>query len=65
MTTPVGIVTPSNHGTGIAYAAKVLGVEVILCETSKRFQIADRICVARGAAMVPPFNDDVMAGREK
>jgi threonine dehydratase len=58
------IVMPNTAPKIKIEAIKALGAEVILCETSKRFQIADRICSERGAVMVPPFNDDdVMAGQ--
>lgn len=45
-------------------AIRSLGAEVILCETSERFRLAEQICAERGATMVPPFNDEtVMAGQ--
>lgn len=45
-------------------AIKALGAEVVLCETSERFQIAERVQKESGAAMVPPFNDEeIMAGQ--
>jgi len=45
-------------------AIRALGAEVVQCETSERFRLAERICAERGATMVPPFNDeDIMAGQ--
>lgn len=45
-------------------AIRALGAEVILCETSERFRLAEELCASRGATMVPPFNDEtVMAGQ--
>ncbi len=45
-------------------AIRALGAEVLQCETSERFRIADQVCAERGATMVPPFNDeDIMAGQ--
>ena len=84
-----GIVTASsgNHGRGVAFAGKLLGVpvtvvmpehapevkkaairdlgaEIVLCEKSQRFVIADRITKEKGACFIHPFDDyDVMAGQ--
>lgn len=45
-------------------AIKELGAEVVQCDTSERFEVAERICRERNATMVPPFNDeDIMAGQ--
>ena len=45
-------------------AIKELGAEVVQCDTSERFEVAERICKERNATMVPPFNDeDIMAGQ--
>ena len=38
-------------------AIKELGAEVVQCETSERFDVAERICGERNATMVPPYND--------
>ncbi|MBR4702810.1 MAG: threonine/serine dehydratase [Oscillospiraceae bacterium] len=41
-----------------------LGAEVVLCDVSQRFRVAEELCRERNAAMVPPFNDPaVMAGQ--
>ena len=43
---------------------RALGAELVLCDASERFDVAARLCAERGAAMVPPFNDElVMAGQ--
>ena len=40
------------------------GAEVVKCEVSERFEVADRICRERNATLVPPFNDErIMAGQ--
>ena len=45
-------------------AIKELGAEVVQCETSERFDVAERICREKNATMVPPYNDeDIMAGQ--
>lgn len=45
-------------------AIKELGAEVVQCDTSERFEVAERLCRERNATMVPPFNDeDIMAGQ--
>ena len=45
-------------------AIKELGAEVVQCETSERFDVAERICRERNATMVPPYNDEeIMAGQ--
>ena len=45
-------------------AIRALGAELVLCEASERFDVAERLCAERGATMVPPFNDEaVMAGQ--
>ena len=43
---------------------RALGAELVLCDAAERFDVAARLCAERGAAMVPPFNDElVMAGQ--
>ena len=40
------------------------GAEIVKCEVSERFEVADRLCRERGATLVPPFNDEaIMAGQ--
>lgn len=62
--TSATVVMPNTAPRVKAEAIRALGAEIIPCETSKRFQIAERICAERGATMIPPFNDPyVMAGQ--
>ena len=45
-------------------AIKALGAEVVQCETSERFDVAERVRAESGATMVPPYNDEaVMTGQ--
>lgn len=58
------IVMPRTSPQVKVDAIKALGAEVIQCETSERFRLAEQVCAERGATMVPPFNDeDIMAGQ--
>lgn len=58
------IVMPRTSPMVKVDAIRALGAEVILCEISERFRLAEQICADRGATMVPPFNDeDIMAGQ--
>ena len=43
---------------------RALGAEVVQCDASERFAVAERIRAERGAVMVPPYNDElIMAGQ--
>ncbi len=43
---------------------RALGAEVVLCDASERFEVAEKIRSERDAAMIPPFNDElIMAGQ--
>lgn len=58
------IVMPQTSPAVKIKAIRALGAEVVLCETSQRFEIAEKICAERGAVMIPPFNDEtIMAGQ--
>ncbi len=58
------IVMPRTSPPVKVEAIRALGAEIVQCETSERFRIADEICAEQGATMVPPFNDeDIMAGQ--
>lgn len=58
------IVRPQTSPAVKIKAIRALGAEVVLCETSQRFEIAEKICAERGAVMIPPFNDEtIMAGQ--
>ena len=40
------------------------GAETVLCDVAERFELAERLCRERGAALAPPFNDEtIMAGQ--
>ena len=40
------------------------GAEIIKCDVSERFEVAEKLCQERNATLVPPFNDEtVMAGQ--
>ena len=40
------------------------GAEIVRCDVSERFAVAERLCRERSATLVPPFNDEtVMAGQ--
>lgn len=58
------IVMPDNAPQMKVDAIRALGAEVVQCDASQRFQVADDLCARRGASMVPPFNDtSIMAGQ--
>ena len=58
------IVMPETAPAVKQAAIRALGAELVLCDASERFAVAARLCAERGAAMVPPFNDElVMAGQ--
>ncbi len=58
------IVMPRTAPAVKQAAIRALGAELVLCDASERFAVAARLCAERGAAMVPPFNDElVMAGQ--
>ena len=45
-------------------ALRKLGAEVVQCDVTERFAVAEKICSEQGAVMVPPFNNEyVMAGQ--
>ena len=40
------------------------GAEIVKCDVSERFEVAEKLCQERNATLVPPFNDEtVMAGQ--
>jgi len=58
------IIMPFSAPTIKTDAIRALGAEVVQCEVSERFAVAEKICGERNATMVPPFNDeDVIAGQ--
>ena len=60
----VTVVMPNTAPAIKVKNVKALGAEVVQCENSERFVVADKVCAERGATLVPPFNDeDVMCGQ--
>ena len=58
------IVMPTTAPQVKVDAIRALGAEIVSCEVSQRFAVAEDLCRRRGATMVPPFNDEaVMAGQ--
>ncbi|MFT4107001.1 MAG: threonine/serine dehydratase [Lacrimispora sp.] len=58
------IVMPDTSPEIKSNAIRALGAEVVFCETSERFRVAERLQKETGAVMIPPFNDDnIMAGQ--
>lgn len=58
------IVMPTTAPKLKIEAIEALGAEVVLCDISERFTIAEKIQKETGAINVPPFNDeDIMAGQ--
>lgn len=58
------IVMPRTAPEAKKKAIMELGAEVVLCEASERFEVAERICMERGSTMIPPYDDyDVMVGQ--
>lgn len=40
------------------------GAEIVKCDVSERFEVAEKLCRGQNATLVPPFNDEtVMAGQ--
>ena len=43
---------------------RALGANVVLCDVSERFRIAEELCAQTGAVMIPPYNDEeILAGQ--
>ena len=62
--TKATIVMPHTAPPVKVEAIRALGAEIVQCETSQRFQIAQALCQERGAVMVPPYDDEeIMAGQ--
>ena len=62
--TKATIVMPYTAPKVKVEAIKALGAEVVQCETSERFDVAERVRAETGATMVPPDNDEaVMTGQ--
>lgn len=58
------IVVPRTAAQVKVEAIRAFGAEVVLCETSERFNVAERLRQEQNAVIIPPFNDeDIMAGQ--
>lgn len=61
---PATIVMPDTAPKLKVEAIKGLGAEVIMCDATERFVVAEKICNEKDATMIPPYNDEyVMAGQ--
>lgn len=62
--TKATIVMPNTAPQIKVDAIRSLGAEIIACDVSERFEIAEKICRERNSVMIPPFNDElIMAGQ--
>lgn len=58
------VVVPNNAAPVKVEAIKALGAEVVQCETSVRFKVAEELCARKNATLIPPYNDEqVIAGQ--
>ena len=58
------IVLPDTAAKVKVDTIRAWGAEIIQCDVSERFKVAEKLCRERGATLVPPFNDEtVMAGQ--
>ena len=58
---PVTVVMPEHAPEVKKVAIKALGAEIVLCEKSQRFVIAERITKEKGACFIHPFDDLTVA----
>ena len=61
--TKATIVMPYTAPPVKVEAIRTLGAEIVQCETSQRFQIAQALCQERGAVMVPPYEVVIARGK--
>ena len=58
------IVLPNSVAKVKEDAIRKWGAEIVKCDVSERFEVAERLCQERNSTLVPPFNDEtVMAGQ--
>lgn len=58
------IVLPHTAAQVKVDTIRAWGAEIVRCDVSERFAVAERLCAERNAVLVPPFNDEaVMAGQ--
>ena len=61
---PATVVLPQTAAQVKVDQIRVWGAEIVQCDVTERFEVAERICRERSATLVPPFNDEaVMAGQ--
>ena len=61
---PATVVIPTTAAPIKVEAIKALGAEVVQCDVTERFRVAEEVCAEKGAVLVPPYNDElVMAGQ--
>ena len=61
---PATVVIPETAPPIKVEAIRALGAEVVQCEVSERFRIAAEIRDQKGAALIPPYDDEfIMAGQ--
>ena len=61
---PVAVVLPHTAAQVKVDAIRHYGAEIVRCDVAERFEVAETLSRRRGAALVPPFNDEtVMAGQ--
>ena len=58
------IVLPNSVAKVKEDAIRKWGAEIVKCDVSERFEVAEKLCQERNSTLVPPFNDEtVMAGQ--
>jgi threonine dehydratase len=57
------IVMPDEAPAVKVDATRALGAEVVLVPAAERDEVAEAVCRERGATMVPPYDDAVIAGQ--
>jgi len=61
---PATIVLPYTAAKVKVDTIRAWGAEIVQCEVTERFAVAEKLCRERSATLVPPFNDEtVMAGQ--
>lgn len=61
---PATVVIPLTAPAIKVEAIRALGAEVVQCEVSERFRVAAEIRDQKGAALIPPYDDElIMAGQ--
>ncbi len=61
---PAAIVLPYTAAKVKVDRIRSWGAEIIRCDVTERFEVAERLCRERNATLLPPYNDeDIMAGQ--